>query len=76
MTQHSSDQEDGDLLINVGYITKETFDEFCQFHYGDYHHEDFDIRDDLTFASLQTEIMKGISLDDLCKFVQKKEGDE
>lgn len=65
-----------DLLINVGYITKETFDEFCQFHYGDYHHEDFDIRDDLTFASLQTEIMKGISLDDLCKFVQKKEGDE
>lgn len=65
-----------DLCLHVGYITNETFNQFCKFHYGKSCPEDLIVNDGLTFASLQIEVMKGKTFEELCEFVSKKEGEE
>jgi len=61
-----------DLKIEINGITNETFDKFCKFHYGKTYDDDININDELTFADLQLEVMKGSTLDELVKYVRKE----
>lgn len=64
-----------DLKIHIPGITVETFNRFVKHHYGV---EDAlpmycadKIREDVTFAELQTEVMKGATVEDLKKKIMK-----
>jgi len=54
-----------DLAIEVGYVTNETFAMFCEKYYGETPPSDFDIKDGVTFAALQTDFMRDLSMKDL-----------
>jgi len=62
-----------DLKLDIGCVCRETFDQFCMKHYGTKSDEEFEICEGLTFAALQTEIMRGISLNDLIKKIRVME---
>lgn len=54
-----------DLSLEIGYIIDETMDKFLMFHYGQHLPKDFHVKDHLTFAQLQTEVMRGMSFDSM-----------
>lgn len=54
-----------DLIIEIGYADDETFDEFLMFHYKKHLPENRCVKDNLTFAMLQTKVMVGTSFEDL-----------
>lgn len=58
-----------DLKLEIGCVNKETFDQFCKFHYGKEPH--VDVKPGITFAQLQVEVMKETSYDELIKFVSE-----
>lgn len=64
-----------DVRLYIPGITAETFTRFCKYHKYDTDRikelTDDQIRSDVTFAELQTHVMKGESLDDLIKFIKK-----
>ena len=66
-----------DIKIKVEYVNMETFTKFCKFHYGEditlRELPDGKIRPNLTFAELQTEVMKGKSLDEIINYVIRKD---
>lgn len=61
-----------DLAIEIGYINRNIFDEFCMNMYGEKSNEDFEIKDNMTIALLQTQVMKGMSLNELVAEVRKE----
>jgi SpoVK/Ycf46/Vps4 family AAA+-type ATPase len=60
-----------DLKIEINGITNETFGKFCKFHYGKAPKEEININTELTFADLQLEVMKGVTMGELIEFVRK-----
>lgn len=66
-----------DVKIEVPGVTRETFIKFCKYHYGKdcsgiESIRDERIRNDVTFAELQTEVMKGASIAELCDIIEKE----
>jgi len=61
-----------DLSIEVGYVTAETFNEFCLHHYNKIC-DNISIKDGITFATLQTEIMRGKTFEEICDFIRKED---
>lgn len=62
-----------DLKLDIGYICNETFNQFCKFHYGKIPEMDVCLKPDLTFASLQTMVMKEYTMEQLIDAVTLKE---
>lgn len=60
-----------DLKIEVKSVCRETFDMFCIRHYGRIYDGDIDFRDDVTFATLQTEVMCGKTLEEVVELVRR-----
>lgn len=63
-----------DLSLEIKPVCLESFGKFLRHHYGDgvYIPKNLAIRDNLSFAELQTLVMKGYSADKLIEFVKKK----
>ena len=59
-----------DLKIEIGYVTTETFNKFVKKHYGKTVDPDMKIKDGLTFAELQTYVMKEYSFDQIVDIVR------
>lgn len=59
-----------DLKIDIGYVTTETFNKFAKRHYGETVDPGMKIKDCLTFAELQTYVMKGYSFDQIVDIVR------
>ena len=62
-----------DLHMEIPPVTDETFHEFIQFHYPDlvnaiHYPEGSHVKEGLTFAELQTHVMKGETLDEVIRF--------
>lgn len=66
-----------DLKIHIPSMTHEMFVKFCKYHFGDnaeshinkhYPSDRYNAKP-LTFAEIQIDVMKGITLDELCKKV-------
>ena len=65
-----------DIKLEIPGITAETFNRFCEYHYKhafDCKLNNDEIRDDITFAALQIEVMKGKSPEDLVNIIRKEE---
>lgn len=63
-----------DLSLEIKPVCLESFSKFMVHHYGDavYIPKSLSIRDNLSFAELQTLVMKGYTSDKLIEFVKKK----
>lgn len=63
-----------DLSLEIKPVCLESFGKFMIHHYGDgvYIPKNLSIRDNLSFAELQTLVMKGYSADKLIEFVKNK----
>lgn len=64
-----------DVKLEIPTVTRETFIKFCKYHYdadcsGIESLRDDRIRKDVTFAELQTEVMKGASIADLLNIIE------
>lgn len=59
-----------DLKIEIGYVTTETFNKFLVKHYGKTVDPDMKIKDGLTFAELQTCVMKEYSFNQIVDIVR------
>jgi cupin fold WbuC family metalloprotein len=64
-----------DVRLNIPGVTVETFTRFCKYHNYDTDRikeiTDDEIRSDVTFAELQTQVMKGDTIEDLIKLIKK-----
>jgi SpoVK/Ycf46/Vps4 family AAA+-type ATPase len=73
-----------DVKLEINGICLETLYKFCRYHYSTYETSeilwgigevlgsDEDIREDATFGELQTAVMKGASITEICKMIKKK----
>lgn len=61
-----------DLKLEIGYVTRGQFDEFTQKYFDKVSDEAFDIKDGMTFATIQNEMMKDISFEEIINFVRKE----
>lgn len=73
-----------DVKLEINGICLETLYKFCRYHYSTYEtseiiwgigevlESDEDIREDATFGELQTAVMKGASITEICKMIKKK----
>lgn len=61
-----------DLKLEIGYVTRGQFDEFTQKYFNKVSDESFDIKDGMTFALIQNEMMKDASFEDIINFVRKE----
>lgn len=63
-----------DLKIDIGGVCQETLDQFLMEHFGVVKElsAPLNIPEDLTFAELQTEVMKGCTYDELIKYIREK----
>lgn len=59
-----------DLHLEIGPVCNETLDYFCMFHYNQHIPENIVIKDNMTFAQLQVEIMRGATFEDLVEYVK------
>lgn len=57
-----------DLKLEIKPVNMETFNKFCKHHYDDTWSVNFPFREGITFAELQTEVMKGKSMSELVGF--------
>lgn len=62
-----------DIKIEMKGVTDETFREFCMFHYKEYPSRTVNISKHITFAELQTDVMRGYTITQL---IDKLEGNE
>lgn len=60
-----------DMRLEIKGVNRDTFDQFCIHHYGKTYDGDIDIKDDVTFAALQTEVMKGKTIEELVEGIKK-----
>lgn len=58
-----------DLSLEIGYVTDETFGYFMKYHFNETVPERIHVRDGITFAELQTLIMRGYTFEQMCDFV-------
>lgn len=66
-----------DVKLEIPTVTMETFTKFCKYHYdpdcsGIESLRSDRIRKDVTFAELQTYVMKGATIADLCNIIERK----
>ena len=59
------------MRLEIKGVNRDTFDQFCIHHYGKTYDGDIDIKDDVTFAALQTEVMKGKTIEELVEGIKK-----
>ena len=52
-----------DLCLEIGYIIDETLDKFLMFHYKQHLPNDRHVKPEFTFAELQTDVMKGFTIE-------------
>jgi len=60
-----------DIHLEIGQVTGETLEEFLKFHFPDEDiivYDNYDIKKDLTFAELQTLVMKGKTAKEIVKY--------
>ena len=62
-----------DLKIEMKGVCDETFRQFCKFHYNEYPERTIKISNDITFAELQTDVMRGYTIDQLVDKLEKTE---
>ena len=62
-----------DIRIEMKGVTDETFREFCMFHYKELPPRTVNISRNITFAELQTDVMRGYSINQL---IEKLEGED
>ena len=62
-----------DIQLEVKGVCDETFREFCMFHYKRYPDRTVNIRRHITFAELQTDVMRGYTIEQL---IEKLEVDD
>lgn len=61
-----------DLCVEIPTVNAETLSEFCKQHYGKPLPDlSIEIKDGVTFGSLQVEVMKGVSMEDLVNSIRK-----
>lgn len=65
-----------DIHLEIKGVVKETFCDFLTCHYPDSFHpsqldKDYEVKEGLTFAELQTHVMKGDSVGDIISFARK-----
>ena len=56
-----------DKKFYIGYATNETFNQFTQYHFKKSVPSGFEIKDSVSFADVQTDVMSGMSFDDIIK---------
>lgn len=56
-----------DLVLEIDYVNSETLDKFLMFHYGKHLPKDRLPKERLTFASIQTLVMKGMVFEEVLK---------
>lgn len=65
-----------DCMLNIDYLDNETFMKFLKFHYGvdnvPAFKRGYKIKDKLTCAELQVEVMRGLTCDELIEFARKE----
>jgi ATP-dependent 26S proteasome regulatory subunit len=61
-----------DLKLEIGYVTRDQFDQFTMKYFNKVSDEKFDIKDNMSFANIQNEMMKGTSFEDIVDFVRKE----
>ncbi len=63
-----------DLKLDIGGVCQETLDQFMMEHFGVVKElsAPLNIPEDLTFAELQTEVMKGCTYEELIKYIREK----
>ena len=60
-----------DLKLEITFVNRKQFDEFTLRHYGKVSDLDFSIKDGMTFAAIQNEVMKEASFEEIIDFVKK-----
>ena len=60
-----------DLKLEITFVNRKQFDEFTLRHYGKVSDQDFSIKDGMTFAAIQNEVMKDASFEEIIDFVKK-----
>ena len=60
-----------DLMLEIGYVSDETFADFTKFHYGKIPDKSYHIRDKVTCAELQTKVMEGCTFEELCEMYKE-----
>ena len=63
-----------DLHMNISYACDETFDKFLKFHYGKGLPDRIHISDEVIFAQVQTDVMSGLSYEEVIEKYRRKEG--
>jgi hypothetical protein len=61
-----------DLKLEIGYVTRDQFDQFTMKYFDKVSDEKFDIKDNMSFANIQNEMMKGSSFEEIVNFVRKE----
>lgn len=61
-----------DLKCEIKHVNYETLNKFLDFHYGKKCTRAFKVRDGITFAELQVQVMTGKSFDDIVKYCKTK----
>lgn len=56
-----------DKKIEIGYVDNETFSEFLLHHFGHGLESGYEVKGGLTFAAIQTDVMLGMTYDDIIK---------
>lgn len=62
-----------DLKMEIGYVCYGTLCQFLQYHYDRIPDEEFEIKDNVTFATLQIEVMKGKTFEEICDYMKKED---
>jgi SpoVK/Ycf46/Vps4 family AAA+-type ATPase len=60
-----------DLKIEMKGVCEETFRDFCMFHYNEYPDRTVNISNDITFAELQTDVMRGCTINQLIEKLEE-----
>ena len=54
-----------DLVLEIGYVDNETFSKFLKFHYGKELPKGVNVKPNIIFATIQTDVMKGMTFDEV-----------
>lgn len=59
-----------DIKLNIESVCYETFCQFCKFHFNDIPKEEFVVKENVTFAELQTQLMMQKTMEELIAYVK------
>lgn len=60
-----------DLCVEIGYVTRDTLDQFMRFHYGKPIPDTFWVRYGIVFGDLQGRVMRGETYDDILEYTRE-----